>query len=160
MTTGHYNGMFVYHGRVQFYDCDPMGVVWHGHYLKFMEEARHGLLFEIGYDYDMIREEDFYDLPVIEINFIKYIRPLRAGDAYDVILLIRECGVRLVFDYVIGKGDTVCVKARTTQCAVNRKTGAMEFQMPERLANHILGACSAGKFEVRPYGCYKGGALR
>ena len=94
--------MFVHHGRVQFYDCDPMGVVWHGNYLKFMEEARHSLLFEIGYDYDMIREEDFYDLPVIEVNFIKYIRPLRAGDAYDVILLIRECGVRLVLDYVIG----------------------------------------------------------
>ena len=108
----------------------------------------------------MIREEDFYDLPIIEVNFIKYIRPLRAGDAYDVILLIRECGVRLVFDYVIGMGDTVCVKARTTQCAVNRKTGAMEFQMPARLADHILGACSAGKFEVRPYGCYKGGVLR
>ena len=33
MTTGQYNGMFVHHGRVQFYDCDPMGVVWHGNYL-------------------------------------------------------------------------------------------------------------------------------
>ena len=87
-------------------------------------------------------------------------RPLTAGDEFDVILLIRECGVRLVFDYVIGKGDTVRIKARTTQCAVNRKTGAMELRMPERLAEHILGACGSGKFGLRPYWCYKGGMLR
>ena len=160
MTTGQYEGMFVYRGRVQFYDCDPMGVVWHGNYLRFMEQARFALIDAIGYDYRMIREEDCYDLPIIEVNFIKYVRPLTAGDEFDVILLIRECGVRLVFDYVIGKGDTVCIKARTTQCAVNRKTGAMEFRMPERLAEHILGACGSGEFGVRPYGCYKGGMLR
>ena len=44
MTTGQYEGMFVYRGRVQFYDCDPMGVVWHGNYLRFMEQARFALI--------------------------------------------------------------------------------------------------------------------
>ena len=26
--------------KVSFFDCDPMGVVWHGNYLKYLEVAR------------------------------------------------------------------------------------------------------------------------
>ena len=29
---------------VQFYDLDPMNVVWHGNYLKYLESARCDLL--------------------------------------------------------------------------------------------------------------------
>ena len=35
--------------KAQFYDLDPMGVVWHGHYARFMEQARCELLDKIGY---------------------------------------------------------------------------------------------------------------
>ena len=30
--------------RVQFYDLDPMQVVWHGNYARFLEQARCALL--------------------------------------------------------------------------------------------------------------------
>lgn len=26
--------------KVPFYDLDPMNIVWHGNYVKYMEEAR------------------------------------------------------------------------------------------------------------------------
>ena len=35
--------------EVQFYDLDPMNVVWHGNYFKYMEIARCELLKKIKY---------------------------------------------------------------------------------------------------------------
>ena len=37
--------------RAQFYDLDPMNIVWHGNYAKFFEIGRCALLSKIGYDY-------------------------------------------------------------------------------------------------------------
>ncbi len=40
----------VYEQRVPLHDCDPLGIVWHGHYYKYLEIAR-TLLFEgLGID--------------------------------------------------------------------------------------------------------------
>ena len=44
--------------KVPFYDNDPMGVVWHGNYVKYLEIARCDTLAKIGYDYmDMKNEQ-------------------------------------------------------------------------------------------------------
>ena len=36
--------------RAQFYDCDPMGVVWHGNYPRFLELGRVAVLHAIDYE--------------------------------------------------------------------------------------------------------------
>jgi len=36
--------------QVQFFDLDPMQVVWHGHYVKYLEVARCALLNTIDYN--------------------------------------------------------------------------------------------------------------
>ena len=33
--------------KVQFYDLDPMGIVWHGNYTRFLEQARAALFQKI-----------------------------------------------------------------------------------------------------------------
>ncbi len=39
-----------------FFDVDSMNVVWHGHYVKYLEVARCALLDQIGHNYnDMLR---------------------------------------------------------------------------------------------------------
>ena len=35
---------------VPFHDVDPMGLVWHGHYLKYLDEARMALFDRSGLD--------------------------------------------------------------------------------------------------------------
>ena len=37
---------------VPFYDLDPMNVVWHGNYVKYMEQARCALLADVNLSYD------------------------------------------------------------------------------------------------------------
>ena len=35
----------------QFYDLDPMNIVWHGNYPRFLEQARCALLDKIAFNY-------------------------------------------------------------------------------------------------------------
>ena len=37
--------------KVQFYDLDPMGIVWHGNYPRFLEQARSELFEKISFGY-------------------------------------------------------------------------------------------------------------
>ena len=63
--------------KAQFYDLDPMGVVWHGHYARFMEQARCELLDKIGYNYEEMRDSG-YLWPIVDMH-IKYVRPIELG---------------------------------------------------------------------------------
>ena len=41
---------------VPFFDVDSMHVVWHGHYVKYLEVARCALLDRIGHNYTAMNE--------------------------------------------------------------------------------------------------------
>jgi acyl-CoA thioester hydrolase len=41
--------------KVPFHHCDPLSVVWHGHYLAYFEQARAALLAKYGLDVSDIR---------------------------------------------------------------------------------------------------------
>ena len=57
---------------VEFYDLDPMNVVWHGNYVKYLEKARCDLLEKIGYTYDdMKKDNSAYPVAKMELKFIK-----------------------------------------------------------------------------------------
>ena len=53
--------------EVPFHDVDVMGVVWHGHYLKYFEQARTALFQKIGFDYPQMSEIG-YVWPVVSVT--------------------------------------------------------------------------------------------
>ena len=58
--------------EVPFYDLDPMNVVWHGNYIKYLEVARCDLLAKIGYTYDNMKTDGFaYPVATMDLKFIK-----------------------------------------------------------------------------------------
>ncbi len=57
---------------------DHAGVMWHGTYLNWLEEARIDALAKAGLDYEKVSVEG-YEIPVIELK-IKYIYPLMHGN--------------------------------------------------------------------------------
>ncbi len=61
---------------------DHAGVMWHGAYLHWLEEARVDALSKVGISYADISEIG-YEMPVVNLN-IKYINALKHGD--EVIL--------------------------------------------------------------------------
>ncbi len=45
--------------KVPFYDVDSMRIVWHGHYVKYIEDARCVLLDKLGYNYLAMEESGY-----------------------------------------------------------------------------------------------------
>ncbi len=73
---------FVHRIRTRFAETDAMGVVHHGAYAPYLEEARAMLLRARGHPYDEVRASGV-DFAVLEL-FVRYRRPLRFDEVVDV----------------------------------------------------------------------------
>ena len=93
-----------------FHDCDPMHVVWHGHYFKYFEIARCALLQRHDYDYPQMSASG-YLFPVVDAR-VKYIRSLRFAQPLKVRARITEWENRLKIAYEIFDADSGQVLAR------------------------------------------------
>lgn len=118
---------------VPFHDCDPMGIVWHGNYLRYFEVAREKLLNQIGYGYrDMLASG--YSWPVVDVK-LKYRRSVSFEQGIMVKAQIVECENRLKINYVIL--DSLTGNKLTTgysiQVAVDQKTQELQFVCPDIL---------------------------
>jgi acyl-CoA thioester hydrolase len=123
--------------EVPFYDIDPMGVAWHGHYVKYCEVARCRLLQMIDYDYPKMRESGFL-WPVVELR-LKYVRPARYGQRLRVSAALTEYENRLkvefrIFDAVTGERLT---EGHTLQVAVDAASGELQYVSPAVLLERI-----------------------
>jgi len=115
---------------VQFYDIDPMCIVWHGNYVKFLEQARCVLLDKIDYNYNQM-EASGYIWPIVDMR-LKYVSSARFGDVVRVHAQLVEYENRLKINYIIVNAVTevVLTKAHTIQVAVDSATQEMQFESP------------------------------
>ncbi|NLB14229.1 MAG: acyl-CoA thioesterase [Gammaproteobacteria bacterium] len=116
-----------------FHDCDPMNVVWHGHYFKYLEIARCALLRRFDYDNPQMQASGWL-WPVVDAR-IKYVRPLHFGQKLRVGARIVEWENRLRIDYEIrdeASGERL-TRAHTIQVAVDAATGELQYVCPQVL---------------------------
>lgn len=71
-----------YELEVPFHDCDPLFVVWHGHYFKYLELARTKLLQSVTLDVPDVRSLG-YRMYVTDVR-CRYVWPLRYGQTARV----------------------------------------------------------------------------
>lgn len=112
-----------YEFKAEFFDTDPMGIMWHGNYVKYLEMARCKLLDEIGYNYIKMQDNGF-TLPIVKMD-LKYINPIYFNEYFIVEISVIECDITLKFKYtLLSKDELTIAKANTTQVAVtlNKKT--------------------------------------
>lgn len=117
--------------KVPFYDNDPMGVVWHGNYVKYLEIARCDALSKIGYDYvDMKNDGVMY--PIAKLD-MKYIKPSTFAQNLRVLTVIEELEPSLIIKYEIfdENGDKI-FKAKSMQICVDIKTKQSVYVAPQR----------------------------
>jgi acyl-CoA thioester hydrolase len=84
---------------VPFHDVDMMGVVWHGHYFKYLEAARTKLLVSCGLDAGDLIGRRFLFL-VIE-SHCRHAFPLRYRDRVRVSAWIRDFQHRIHIAYEV-----------------------------------------------------------
>lgn len=123
--------------KANFYDLDPMKVVWHGNYARYFEDARCALLERIGYSYDEMHRSGFM-WPIVDMR-VKYVRPIRFNHAFRVIATLGDYENRLRINYVIRDcaSDEILTKAHTTQVAVDLQTEEMQFASPAALIDKV-----------------------
>ena len=90
---------------IRFSEVDSMGVVWHGNYAKYFEDAREefGRKYDLGYL--MMFDKGFFE-PLVELTF-KYKRPLIYGMRPEIYIVYRPTdAAKIVFDYEIRDAET------------------------------------------------------
>jgi len=129
---------------VQFYDLDPMQVVWHGNYARYLEVARCALLDSIGYNYEEMKTSG-YAWPIIDLQ-IRYAAPATFNQRLTVRAEIVEWENRLKISYLISDAQSGkrLTRASTTQVAVEHASGKMCFVSPAVLFEK-LGLTLSGK---------------
>lgn len=120
-----------------FYDIDPMDVVYHGHYVRFLERARTALMDRHGYGYRQMRESG-YLWPVVDMR-LKFVRPATLGQRLLVKATVTEWENRLRVDYLIrdAQSGQKLTTAHTIQVAVDAATGEMCFVCPPILFERL-----------------------
>tara|TARA_R110000751_G_scaffold295795_1_gene404668 strand:- start:870 stop:1298 length:429 start_codon:yes stop_codon:yes gene_type:complete len=123
--------------EIPFHDCDPMNVVWHGNYPRYLEVARCELLRLFDYDYPQMHESG-YAWPIVDMQ-IKYVASAVFAQKIKVAAYLKEYENRLRIDYVITDSLTNkrLTKASTTQVAVEVSSKEMQFESPAILFNKL-----------------------
>ena len=137
---------FEYAIRAQPHHTDYSGVVWHGSYLVWMEEARVECLRSIGIEFaDLVALG--CDLPVVELS-IRYHRPIKLGMAAVVkTRMVNVSGVKINWDYQIQSPDfqDLYVSAQVTLVAIDRERGKIMRQLPEAMEEALARLAAMGE---------------
>ena len=122
---------------VPFFDLDPMNIVWHGNYLKYLEVVRCALLDKIGYNYVQMQQSGFA-WPIIDVQ-LRYIAAAHFGQRLKLRADLVEWEHKLKINYLIT--DAVSgqrlTRASTSQVAVELASGSMCFMSPPALLEKL-----------------------
>ncbi|WP_347903469.1 acyl-CoA thioesterase [Pseudomonas purpurea] len=116
---------------VPFFDVDTMHVVWHGHYVKYLEVARCALLDKLGHNYNAMLESG-YAWPVIDLQ-LRYVRGAVFGQTLNVRASLVEWENRLKINYLISDlatGERL-TRACSVQVAVEIASREMQLASPK-----------------------------
>jgi acyl-CoA thioester hydrolase len=127
---------------VPFFDIDMMNVVWHGHYIKYLEIARCALLDHLDHNYTQMREAG-YAWPVIDLQ-LRYVRGAVFGQRLKVRASLVEWENRLKINYLITDAQTGerLTRATTVQVAVEIASREMQLASPKVFIDAVQRALS------------------
>jgi acyl-CoA thioester hydrolase len=122
---------------VAFHDIDIVGVMWHGHYLKYLENARWALMERLDFGYDTMLASG-YAWPIVEMH-VKYLHAARMGERLNVRASLVEWENRITVNYLLTRvaDQERLARAKSVQVAVDARTHALQFVTPEPLLARV-----------------------
>ena len=119
---------------------DHAGVMWHGSYLNFLEEARIDSLHKVGMSYSKLSKKGF-EIPVISIN-IKYKLSFIHGEKFVLMSQFKlENKIRLNCKtlFLKSNGD-IGAEAEIGLVVVRKRNESIKLirELPERIKNILL----------------------
>jgi acyl-CoA thioester hydrolase len=118
--------------NVRFNEADPLGIVWHGHYLRYFEDGREAFGKKYGISY-----LDFYHhglaVPVVSVN-CDYKKPLRYGNSVIVETIFDPTpAAKLKFNYKMYESESreLVAQGASVQVFVDIKNFQLQLTLPE-----------------------------
>lgn len=117
--------------KIRFSEVDSMHVVWHGAYVKYLEDGRESF----GQTYSGLGYSDFLSegisAPIVDLQ-MQYIAPLKLNDVIEIETRYMDSpAAKICFEYIIRKvnDSQIVVKASTVQVLMN-ENGKMFLNPP------------------------------
>ena len=110
---------------------DHAGVLWHGYYLNWLEEARIDALFKVGIRYiDLIK--DGYEMPVVSIE-IKYKSPILHGEEIliESEFVINESPRIKINSNFIGRNNIITTSSSIDLVLINKENFSIVRKKPK-----------------------------
>ena len=122
---------------VPFFDVDMLQIVWHGHYVKYLEVARCALLDKLQHNYLQMRDSG-YAWPVIDLQ-LRYIRGATFGQRIMVRADLVEWENRLKINYLISDAVTGerMTRGSSVQVAVEIASREMQLASPRAFVDAV-----------------------
>ena len=116
---------------VRFNEADPLGIVWHGNYIRYFEDGREAFGGKYGLRYLDILEQG-YTVPVVNVE-CSYKRPLRYGDTVLIeTRYVPTAAAKIRFEYTLYNAATrevVCTGA-SVQVFLDREQSVLQLTVP------------------------------
>jgi acyl-CoA thioester hydrolase len=122
--------------QVRFNEADPLGIVWHGHYIRYFEDGREAFGHIFGMKYLDVYREGFVT-PVVSVQ-CDYKRSLRYGDTVVVeTTYVPTEAAKLKFLYRLfnaGTGELVATGS-SVQVFLSKEDSVLQLANPPFFAN-------------------------
>jgi acyl-CoA thioester hydrolase len=118
--------------KVRFNEADPLGIVWHGHYIRYFEDGREAFGNKYGVGY-----LDFYKqgliVPIVSIK-CDYKRSLRYGETVIIVTTYIPCeAAKIKFNYRLynAQTDELVATGDSVQVFLARDSAELQLTNPK-----------------------------
>lgn len=118
--------------EVKFSEADPLGIVWHGHYVRYFEDGREAFGKHFGLKYLDFYEHDIV-VPIVNVN-CDYKRILRYGHTIRIeTTYIDSPAAKLLFQYKAFDKATneIVATGSTVQVYMHKDTMELMLYLPQ-----------------------------
>jgi acyl-CoA thioester hydrolase len=116
---------------VRFNEADPLGIVWHGHYIRYFEDGREDFGKQYGMGYLDIYNKGFV-LPIVQVD-CSFKKSLRYGDSVVVETSFTPCdAAKILFSYRLFNKETkeLVATGSSVQVFLDKENSVLQLWNP------------------------------
>jgi acyl-CoA thioester hydrolase len=117
--------------RVRFNEADPLGIVWHGHYIRYFEDGREDFGSIHGLGYLEVFKQGFV-IPIVNVQ-CDFKRSLRYGDSVIIETHFVPCeAAKMKFTYRLFNAATseLVATGSSVQVFLEKESSALQLTNP------------------------------
>ena len=124
MTQAHPQFPFAVQERVRWSDCDPLGIIYYGTYIRFFESAEHEMFRQAGLPYEVMRVQRQVQLPRKAFQ-VEFHSPAQMDELLEIrvgVARIGESSITMRFEAYRAADLVHRASARLTVVCVEKET--------------------------------------